>query len=84
MQWSLLTEEKQKNQLALTEVRFIKTITITRGGNYPLSFASTSALHCSKRRQTSRWPFMADKCSGVHRLKKSKRIILLHQNDENK
>ncbi len=52
MQWSSLTEEKQKNQLAQTEFRFIKTITmITRWGNYPWSFAFTSALHCSKRRQ---------------------------------
>ena len=36
MQWSLLTEEKQKNQLAQTEYRFIKTIIIIiiriRGG----------------------------------------------------
>jgi hypothetical protein len=35
-------------------------------GNYTLSFASTSALHCSKRRQTSRWSWTAEKCSGVH------------------
>ncbi len=32
MQWSDLPEEKQKNQLAQTEVRFIKTIMITREG----------------------------------------------------
>ncbi len=32
MQWSELTEEKQKNQLAQTEFRFIKTVIITRGG----------------------------------------------------
>ncbi len=57
MQWSLLTEGKQKNQLAHTEFRFIKTITIIiRGGNYVSSFASISALYCSKRRQTSSWP----------------------------
>ena len=34
-QWGVLTEEKQKNQLAQTEFRFIKTITIIikkRGG----------------------------------------------------
>ena len=31
--WSVLTEEKQKNQLAQTEFRFIKTM-IIRGGNY--------------------------------------------------
>ncbi len=30
MQWSVLTEEKQKNQLAQTEFRFIKTIIIIR------------------------------------------------------
>ena len=29
MQWSPLTEEKEKNQLAQTEFRFIKTIIIT-------------------------------------------------------
>ena len=66
MQWSLLTEEKKKNQLAQTEFRFIKTIIIIRGGNYLQSFASISALHCSKRRQSSRWPYSADRCSGVH------------------
>ena len=57
MQWSVLTEEKQLNQLAQTEFRFIKIIIIIiRGGNYLLSFAFTSALHCSKRRATSTWP----------------------------
>ena len=67
MQWSALTEEKQKNQLAQTQFRFIKTIIIIRGGNYvPLSFACTSALHCSKRRVTPSWPDIADQCSGVH------------------
>ena len=65
MQWSALTEEKQKNQLAQTELHFTNTIIIIRGGNYSVFFASTSALHCSKRRQTSRWPLEADKCSGV-------------------
>jgi hypothetical protein len=30
MQWSVLTEEKQKNQLAQKEFRLIKTITIIR------------------------------------------------------
>ena len=78
MQWSALTEEKQKNQLAQTEFRFIKTIIKIRGGNYKMFFASISALHCSKRRQTSRWPLLADQCSGVKPppLKKSKRISL--------
>ena len=67
MQWSVLTEGKQKNELAQKEFRFIKTmIIIIRGGNYVLFFASISALHCSKRRQTSRWPLRADQCSGVH------------------
>ena len=56
MQWSASTEEKQNNQLALTKFRFIKIITLIRNGNYPMFFASTSELHCSKRRQTSRWP----------------------------
>ena len=65
-QWSPLTEQKQKNELAQKEFRFIKTMIIIRGGNYLLLFASISALHCSKRRQTSRWPLRADKCSGVH------------------
>ncbi len=32
MQWSFSTEEKQKNQLAQTEFRFIKTTTIIRKG----------------------------------------------------
>ena len=59
MQWSALTEGKQTNELAQKEFRFIKTM-IMRGGNYPLSFAPISALHCSKRRQTSRWPQEAD------------------------
>ena len=57
MQWSAFTERKQKNELAQKEFRFIKTtIIILRGGNYVHSFASISALHCSKRRVTSRWP----------------------------
>ena len=36
MQWSALTEGNQKNELAQTEFRFIKTIIIIiiRGGNY--------------------------------------------------
>jgi hypothetical protein len=68
MQWGPWTEEtegKQTNELAQKEFRFIKTIMIIRGGNYPVSFASISALHCSKRRATSRWPYKADSCSGV-------------------
>ncbi len=66
MQWSALTEEKQKNELAQKEFRFIKTIIVTiRGGNYLLVFAPISALHCSKRRVISRWPFIVDLCSGV-------------------
>jgi hypothetical protein len=65
MQWSLLTEGKQNNQLAQTEVLLIKTITIIGGGNYSQHFASTTALHCSKRRQISRLPQRADRCSGV-------------------
>ena len=44
MQWSVLTEEKQKNELAQKEFRFIKIITIIRGGNYLWFFASISAL----------------------------------------
>jgi hypothetical protein len=65
MQWGHLTEEKQKSQLSQPEFRFIKTI-IIRGGNYLLSFASISALHCSKRRVTSRWPLKTDRCSRVY------------------
>ena len=66
VQWSLLTEGKQKNELAQKEFRFIKTmIIIIRGGNYPQLFAFISALHCSKRRAISRWPSAADSCSGV-------------------
>jgi hypothetical protein len=65
MQWSALTEGKQKNELAQTEFHFIKTITTIRAGNYLPFFASTSALHCSKRRHTSTWPSQADSCSGV-------------------
>ncbi len=76
MQRSLLTEGKQKNELAQEEFRFIKTIIIIRGGNYKLVFASISALHCSKRRATSRRPSAADRCSGVFRLKESKRMNL--------
>jgi hypothetical protein len=72
MQWSGSTEGKQKNELAQTEYRFIKTIIIIRGGNYPIAFAFTSALHCSKRRQISRWPWRAELCSGVHCLKETK------------
>jgi hypothetical protein len=56
MQWSALTEENQQNQLAQTEFRFIKTIIKIREPNYLKDFASISALHCSKRRQTSRLP----------------------------
>jgi hypothetical protein len=76
MQRSILTEEKQKNELAQTDFRFMKTIIIIRGGNYASSFASISELHCSKRRQTSRWPPRVEKCSGVYCLKESKRINL--------
>ncbi len=54
MQWGPLTGGKQKNELAQKEFRFIKTIIIIKGGNYYWSFASISALHCSKRRVTSR------------------------------
>jgi hypothetical protein len=79
MQWSFFTEEKGKNQLAQTEFRFIKTTIIIRGGNYNLSFAFTSALHCSKRRETSRWPCSAEECSGVSSLKKRERISLRKQ-----
>ncbi len=64
MQCSVLTEGKQKNKLAQTEFRFIKTTIIIREGNYLPSFASMSALHCSKRRVMSRWPYIADKRSG--------------------
>jgi len=35
MQWGVFTEGKQKNELAQKEFRFIKTIIIPRGGNYP-------------------------------------------------
>jgi hypothetical protein len=61
MQWSDLTEEKKKNELSKTEFRFIKAMIIIRGGNYFLPFAwpSTSALHCSKRRQNLRSPLQA-------------------------
>jgi hypothetical protein len=45
MQWSPLTEEKQKNELAQKEFRFIKTIIKIRGGDYYWVFASISALH---------------------------------------
>ncbi len=79
MQWSVSPEEKQKNQLAQTEFGFIKTTIIIRG-NYSPSSTFTSALHCSKRRQISRWPWQAEKCSGV-RLKKRKRMNLLHEHD---
>ena len=69
-QWSpsVLTEEKKKNQLAQTEVRFINTIIIIiiRGGNYLRSLAFTSACDSTKRRQISRWPWQAELCSGVH------------------
>ena len=34
MQWSVITEEKQKNELAQKEFRFIKTIIMIRGGNH--------------------------------------------------
>jgi hypothetical protein len=84
MQRSVLPEEKHKNSVAQTEARFIKTIMIRGGCNYLQSFASTSALHCSKRRQISRWPLKAQLCSAVHPLKKNKRINLPHENDENK
>jgi hypothetical protein len=66
MQRSGFTEEKQKNQLAQTEFRFLKTTIIKRKGNYTLFFASISALHCSKRRQTSSWPLVAALCSEVY------------------
>ena len=82
MQWSALTEEKQKNEHAQTELH--KNNSNVRGGNYMLAFASISALHCRKRRQISRLPLMTDQCRGVRPLKKSMGINLLHENDENK
>jgi hypothetical protein len=82
MHWSVFTEEKRKNELARTEFRFIKATIIIRGGNHLLSFASTSALHCSKRRQISRWPLMADHIRGVYRLKENKSMNLPHENDD--
>jgi hypothetical protein len=62
MQWGALTEEKQKNELAQSEFSLHKNNdnNIIRGGNYPLAFASISALHCSKRRETSRWRMRAE------------------------
>jgi hypothetical protein len=48
------------------------------------SLAFTSALLCSKRRQTSSWPLAADQCRGVRSLKKSKRINALHEHDGHK
>ncbi len=65
VQWSALTEEKQKNQLAQTEFRFIKTIIIIKGGNYLMVLAATSAFDSTKRREISRWPSIAEMCSGV-------------------
>jgi hypothetical protein len=44
LQWSVLTEGKQKNELAQKEFRFIRTVIKIRGCNYLMSFASTSAL----------------------------------------
>ena len=49
------------------------------GGPKHLSHAATSAFHSTRRRQTSRCPYSADKCSGVFCLKKSKRINLRKQ-----
>ena len=34
MQWGVFTEGNQKNELAQTEFRFIKTIIVIKGGNY--------------------------------------------------
>jgi hypothetical protein len=60
MQWCASTEEKLKNQHAQTESLQNKNNNNKGGGNYLLVFASTSALHCSKRRQISRWPLEAE------------------------
>ena len=60
MQWGPFTEGNQNNKLTETEFRFIKTIIIIRGGNYTTFSASVSALHCSKRRQISRWSYIAE------------------------
>ena len=38
MQWSLLTEEKKKNQLAQTEFRFIKKNNYNKGGQLRAAF----------------------------------------------
>jgi hypothetical protein len=85
MQWGPLTEGKQTDELAQKEFRFIKTmIIIIKGGNYSQSFASISALHCSKRRVTSRRPYIAERCSGVYSLRECKRMNLPHENHENK
>ncbi len=57
MKWSLLTEEKKNESTCANRVSLHKNNDNKKGcGNYVKSFASTLASHCSKRRQTSRWP----------------------------
>jgi hypothetical protein len=63
MQWCASTEEKLKNQLAQTESLHNNNNNNNNnkgGSSYLLVFASTSALHCSKIRQTSMWPLEAE------------------------
>jgi hypothetical protein len=53
-QWSVLTEEKEMSQLAKTNWFLKKNNNNKGGGKYSWSFASTSALHCSRRREIFR------------------------------
>ncbi len=80
MQWSATTEQQRNESTCTYRVWLQKNTNNHQGkGNHSIAFASTSALHWSKSRDASSWPWTAHKCSGVPSLNKCKRIKLRKQ-----
>ncbi len=61
-QWSVTTEGKQKKSTCANRVSLQKNNNnhSVRRGRYRSVLASILALHCSKKRQISRWPWPAE------------------------
>ena len=63
-----------KRSSAIAATQGVSNIASCHRGLRHLSLAATSAFDSTKRRQISRWPLTADRCSGVARLQQSKAI----------
>ena len=63
-----------KRSSAIAATQGVSNMASCRRGLRHLSLAATSAFDATKRRQISRWPLTADRCSGVARLQQSKAI----------